>query len=129
MAKILIIEDETPLRSEVMDWLTFEGFEAIGAVDGLDGVESAVAHHPDLILCDIAMPRLDGFEVLLRLREVDALRATPFVFVSARADQENIKTGLHLGVHAYLTKPFTREELFAVIRDCFEKNAPANDSG
>jgi CheY-like chemotaxis protein len=68
MPTILIIEDESRLRAEVAEWLTFEGYSVMSAVDGVDGVEQSFRQPPDLIVCDITMPRLDGYGVLLELR-------------------------------------------------------------
>src|SRR5215471_14572483 len=78
MTKILVIEDEAMLREEVVDWLTFEGYEAVGAEDGLAGVEQAAQHLPDLIVCDITMPRLDGYGVLLEIHANPTTADIPF---------------------------------------------------
>ena len=116
MTKILVIEDAQPLRKDIVEMLTFEGFEVIGAENGLIGVESALETHPDLIICDIMMPELDGYGVLERLRQEPATRTTPFVFLTARTDRSDIRQGMDMGAEDYLTKPFAASELLSTVR-------------
>jgi signal transduction histidine kinase len=116
MMKILVIEDAQPLRKDIVEMLTFEGFEVIGAENGLVGVESALETNPDLIICDIMMPELDGYGVLERLRQEPATRATPFVFLTARTDRSDIRQGMDMGAEDYLTKPFAASELLSTVR-------------
>lgn len=113
--KILVIEDEPVLRRNILSILRFENFEVIEAEDGAVGVELARTHLPDLILCDIRMPRLDGYEVLLALRNDDHTARIPVVFTTAKANKQDIERGIELGVNDYLTKPFQIAELLAVI--------------
>ena len=82
MPKILLIEDEAMLRGEVADWLTFEGYEVLTAADGVDGANAALLHLPDLIICDIMMPRLDGYGVMLDVRAHPLTQFTPFIFTT-----------------------------------------------
>lgn len=119
--KILIIEDGTILRNEVIEWLTLEGYDAIGARDGIEGIEAALSHFPDLIICDITMPRLDGHGVLLELRANLSTMTIPFIFMTARASHEDIRYGMDLGADDYLTKPFTRLELLQAVETRLEK--------
>lgn len=121
MAKILVIEDENILREEVIEWLTLEGNEALGAVDGMEGVEYAFQHLPDLIVCDIAMPRLNGYEVLFAIHAHPASAQIPFIFMTARASHEDIRTGMSLGADDYITKPFSRLEFLQAIQTRLEK--------
>ncbi|HVU10350.1 MAG TPA: ATP-binding protein [Phototrophicaceae bacterium] len=121
MTRILIIEDETLLREEVMDWLTFEGYEVIGAKDGVDGVETAFRYHPELVISDITMPRLDGYGVLLELRSNPMTAAIPFIFVTARAAHDDVRKGMASGADDYITKPFTRNELLQAIESRLQK--------
>src|SRR5258707_7424131 len=121
MTQILVIEDETMLREEVLDWLTFEGYEAVGAQDGLVGVETAAEHRPDLIICDITMPRLDGYGVLLEIQANPATIGIPFIFVTARASQEDTRKGMASGADDYITKPFTRLDLLQAVKAPLEK--------
>jgi two-component system sensor histidine kinase/response regulator len=121
MTKILVIEDETILREEVIKWLTLEDYEAIEAEDGMEGVESAFHELPDLIICDITMPRLDGHGVLAELRANPATADIPFIFVTARASYEDIRTSMDLGADDYITKPFGHMELLQAIHSRLEK--------
>ena len=123
MTKILVIEDEGMLREEVMDWLTFEDYEAIGAEDGLAGVVAAARHLPDLIVCDVTMPRLNGYGVLLEINANPRTAGIPFIFMTARASHDDIREGMSLGADDYITKPFTRLELLQTIRARLEKKA------
>ncbi|MBX3082066.1 MAG: response regulator [Anaerolineae bacterium] len=123
MTKILVIEDEDILREEVIDWLNLEGYEAEGADNGLNGVEAAVRYMPDLIVSDITMPKLDGHGVLLELRSKPATANIPFIFVTARASHEDVRHGMAMGADDYITKPFSRVELFEAIRVRLEKKA------
>src|SRR5258708_4761558 len=127
MTKILVIEDETMLREEVLDWLTFEGYEAVGAEDGLQGVEIAVQHRPDLIISDITMPRLDGYGVLLEIQANPATTGIPFIFVTARASHEDTRKGMASGADDYITKPFTRLDLLQTVQARLEKKAAHED--
>lgn len=120
-AKILVIEDETLLRQEVMEWLTFEGYQAAGVADGLSGVEHAFRQLPDLIICDITMPRLDGYGVLFELHANPATAGIPLIFITARAAYEDVRKGMNLGADDYITKPFTRLELLESIHTRLEK--------
>lgn len=121
--KILVIEDEVPLLEEVVDLLTFEGFDAIGAVNGQLGVRLAKEHKPDLILCDVLMPELDGYGVIIELQKDSTTSRTPFIFLTARAEKADFRKGMDLGADDYLTKPATREDLLSAIRSRLEKQA------
>ncbi|MEP6984191.1 MAG: ATP-binding protein [Chloroflexota bacterium] len=121
MTKILLIEDEAPLRAEVAEWLTFEDYEVIQAGDGIAGVEAVFHHQPDLILCDIMMPRLDGYGVLLETNSNPTTVATPFIFMTARASHDDLREGMSSGADDYITKPFTRLELLHAIQNQLDK--------
>ncbi len=108
VTKILVIDDEAILREEIVEWLTMEGYEASGAEDGLVGVEAAFRQPPDLIVCDITMPGLDGYSVLADLHANPATAGIPFIFVTARVAHEDIRQGMSAGADDYITKPFTR---------------------
>src|SRR5689334_13856266 len=116
MTKILIIEDEQILREEVTKWLQLEDYETFNAPDGLAGISEALAHKPDLIICDITMPLLDGHGVLLELRANPVTVDTPFIFVTARAAYEDVRQGMDLGADDYIIKPFGRVELLQAVR-------------
>jgi len=123
MTKILVIEDETILREEVVAWLTLEGYTVLSAEDGVAGVAAALHHQPDLIVCDILMPRLDGYGVLIEVRSDQEIADTPFIFVTARAAYEDMRKGMDLGADDYLTKPFTRLDLLQAIQTRLAKKA------
>ncbi|MBD2464181.1 response regulator [Oscillatoria sp. FACHB-1407] len=115
MTKILVIEDQESLREEIIELLGLEQFQVIGAADGRTGLELAQSKHPDLILCDVTMPELDGHEVLSALRQNSLTATIPFIFLTARTDKTDLRQGMQLGADDYLTKPFTRTELLAAI--------------
>lgn len=107
MARILIIEDEAPIRDEVVDWLTFEEYEVDSAPNGRLGLEKILTETPDLVLCDISMPEMDGLSVLTAVRANPAVSSVPFIFLTASADRLAVRKGLDLGADDYITKPFS----------------------
>ncbi|HBE17913.1 MAG TPA: hybrid sensor histidine kinase/response regulator [Cyanobacteria bacterium UBA11149] len=123
MKKILVIEDEQAVRENLMDLLDAENFTVVAADNGCAGVDLAQEHLPDLIICDVMMPKLDGFGVLTELRKKPSTATIPFVFLSARADKNDWRHGMELGADDYVTKPFTAEELLKAISARFEKKA------
>jgi two-component system sensor histidine kinase/response regulator len=123
MPKILVIEDEALLREEVMEWLVMSGHEAIGAADGLEGVKQALDCVPDVILCDIAMPHLDGYGVMLQVRSNALTQMTPFIYMTARVSLDDIRKGMNLGADDYITKPFTYHQLIQAVERRLEKKA------
>jgi signal transduction histidine kinase len=128
MAKLLVIEDEQPILEEVLDWLQFEGYESFGETNGLKGLKAAQDWQPDLIVCDITMPEMDGYSVLLELRKHPATAKIPFMFLTARADKPFMRHGMELGADDYLTKPFTRAELLSAIRGRLQRHQLINES-
>lgn len=123
MTTILVVEDEIGIRDDICTLLNFEGYETIEAGNGVEALVQIEAHLPDLILCDIGMPEMDGFELIQQVKDKPEYAAIPFVFLSARTSTQDIKRGLELGAHAYLTKPFTTEELIDVVRKVLDTNA------
>jgi light-regulated signal transduction histidine kinase (bacteriophytochrome) len=115
MKKILIIEDNISLNEELSDWFTFEGFEVWSAGNGIQGIEMAYQLLPDIILCDIMMPDMNGTEVIGNLRKNITTRLIPFIFMTALSGRNNIRTGMELGADDYITKPFTRQELIKTV--------------
>jgi DNA-binding NtrC family response regulator len=115
MKTILVIEDDEGIRSNILDLLEAEGFDGIGAADGAQGLAEARRAAPDLIVCDIMMPVLDGLALLERVRADPELTATPFILLTARADRSDVRTGMSKGADDYVSKPFTREELLDAI--------------
>ena len=112
--KILVIDDDPGIRKSLGLSLRTEGYAVIEAASGHDGLELAKSEAPQLIICDINMPELDGYEVVTRLRQSSA--SVPFIFLTARSGRAEIRRGMNLGADDYLTKPFTREELLEAVR-------------
>ncbi|MGB3207941.1 MAG: EAL domain-containing protein [Crinalium sp.] len=123
MIKILVIEDEEPLRENILALLEADGFDVFGSENGTLGVQLAQEILPDLILCDVMMPELDGYGVLAHLRENPILAAVPFIFLTAKATKADLRQGMELGADDYLTKPFTRVELLRAIATRLKKQA------
>lgn len=123
MTKILVVEDMDSLREEIIETLTYEGFEVIGAENGAVGVELALKHLPNLIICDVMMPELNGYETLTTLRRDPSTSTIPFIFLTAKADKMDMRQGMQLGADDYLTKPFTIEDLLGAIAARLEKQA------
>ena len=121
MRKILIIEDNLSLNEELSDWFTFEGFEVWSAGNGIQGIEMAYQLLPDIILCDIMMPDMNGTEVIGNLRKNITTRLIPFIFMTALSGRNNIRTGMELGADDYITKPFTRQELIKTVNTRLKK--------
>lgn len=116
MTTVLIIEDEAAMLEEVLMLLRFEGYDALGAANGTDGVRLAREHLPDIIVSDIMLPKLDGYGVLLALQNDEKTRHIPFIFLTAKSDNIHLRYGMALGADDYVTKPFTRDELLSAIR-------------
>ncbi|MBL1177431.1 hybrid sensor histidine kinase/response regulator [Pantanalinema sp. GBBB05] len=120
---ILVIEDEPIVRANILALLRAEGFQAIGAENGQVGVQLAQSHLPDLIICDVMMPEMDGFDVLQVLRQTVTTKMIPFIFLSARSERQDFRQGMELGADDYLTKPFTRAELLQAITTRLNRQA------
>lgn len=123
MTSILVIEDDDSLRQEIVSNLQFDGYHVWQAADGLAGVALTREHLPDLVLCDIMMPKLDGYGVLLECRARKATAAIPFIFLTAKADRSDIRYGMELGADDYILKPFRFAQLRQAIRTRLEKRA------
>lgn len=120
-AKILVIEDEYSIRRSIIKILEIDGFEVIEAEDGHQGLLYAKKQHPDLILCDILMPELDGYLVLTEIRQDSSTATVPFIFLTARSSRKDLRHGMELGADDYLIKPFTRDELLNAVKTQIEK--------
>ncbi|WP_108425830.1 response regulator [Flagellimonas amoyensis] len=121
MTKILLVEDDTSLRENVEELLELSGFEVFTASNGKIAVEMARKVHPDIVLCDIMMPEMDGYEVLEQLSSDESTKHIPFIFVSAKTERHEIRKGMNLGADDYLTKPFEEDELLGAIQTRLEK--------
>lgn len=115
MKKILIIEDEEAIRENVQDLLNMHGYETYTAADGKSGLEEASKVGPDLILCDVMMKEMNGYEVLQRLKIDERFVLTPFIFISAKSEHEEIRRGMSLGADDYLVKPFQLKDLLHAV--------------
>ena len=123
MKKVLAIDDTQEIRFIITETLNLFGFQTLVAEDGVTGMKMAQEQLPDLILCDINMPNLDGYGTLKALRENDATATIPFIFLSGATDRITIRKGMELGADDYLTKPFTPKELMAAVNTRLEKQA------
>lgn len=123
---ILIIEDSNEIRENTAELLELAGYDVTTAVNGKDGLEQARKIQPDLILCDIMMPELDGYGVLRALENIPGLTGTPFVFFTAKSEKSDFRAGMDLGADDYLTKPFTGDDLLRVVGARLKKKRSQN---
>ncbi|MDJ0705634.1 MAG: response regulator [Leptolyngbyaceae cyanobacterium MO_188.B28] len=115
MKTILVIEDEAQTRNIFLRCLEFEGFRAVGASDGATGMAMAKTHQPDLVVCDIMMPDMDGYSVLSALRQTQRTAAIPLIFLTAKVTMADLRRGMELGADDYLTKPCTIDQFLTAI--------------
>ncbi|MCP4704666.1 MAG: response regulator [candidate division Zixibacteria bacterium] len=108
---ILVAEDEKDIRELIIITLQISGFRVVGVINGQEALKKAVEIKPDLILMDVRMPKMTGFEACQILKKQEQTKNIPVVFLSAKGREGDIRTGLELGAAAYLVKPFTPEEL------------------
>jgi len=125
MPRILVVDDEQDLVWAVRQSLSDEGHEVLTAYDGVEALDVARRHHPDLVILDIAMPRLDGLQVCRKLRRDPTLAAVPILFLTVRSAIEDRVKGLDEGGDDYLAKPFNLEELKARVRALLRRGRPA----
>lgn len=116
MSTVLVIEDESSVRDFVVCALRMQGHTVFEAENGVVGLALAQARHPDLVLCDVQMPEMDGYETLKALRADPGTATIPFVFLTGYADRADIRQGMEMGADDYLTKPFTLPELTAALK-------------
>ncbi|HUR47009.1 MAG TPA: response regulator transcription factor [Candidatus Saccharimonadales bacterium] len=116
MKKILVIEDEPEMRRNLLTILRLEKFHPLEAPNGKLGLETAVAQRPDLILCDVMMPEMDGYVVLRHLRNEPATMNIPFIFLTAKGEKLDHRLGMNLGADDYLTKPVAKKDLLDAIK-------------
>lgn len=115
MKTIVIIEDEAFIRDNLIELLEIEGFQAVGAENGEQGLRLIKEYQPDLILCDVMMPEIDGFGVLEALRQDVSTASIPFVFLTASADKSNLQKIRRIGVDNYILKPFNVDKFLNTI--------------
>jgi DNA-binding NarL/FixJ family response regulator len=123
MKKILVIEDEPYMRRNLTTILRLEKFLPLPAENGSIGLELAKKERPDLILCDVMMPELDGYGVIAALRANADTAAIPFIFLTAKGEKPDIRAGMNLGADDYLTKPVAKSDLLSAIRSRLERAA------
>ena len=116
--RVLVVDDEPDILAVLRATLAAEGFDVVVAQDALAGLRAAYQHHPDAILLDVMMPKVDGFEACRRLREMTEV---PIIFVTAKGTIEDIVKGLSLGADDYLVKPFERTELVSRLVACLRR--------
>lgn len=122
MKRILLIEDNPEVRENLCEILELSGYTVEQADNGKVGVEKALTSPPDLILCDVMMPELDGFGVLQILSKKSATAGVPFIFLTAKTEREDLRRGMNLGADDYLTKPIYKDELLQVIQHRLDKS-------
>jgi two-component system, sensor histidine kinase and response regulator len=121
--RILVIEDDPAVRGLIVDTIQLKGWQPLEASDGEVGLRMAEEELPDLILCDIQMPKMDGYGVLHRLRENKLTAALPFIFLSGLGEKPKVRKGMESGADDYIVKPFTVQELIGAIEARFQKHA------
>ncbi len=126
MTKILVIEDERATRANIVSFLESEGFEMLVAENGRLGIQLAQRHLPDLIICDILMPELDGYDVLTTLQQESQTASIPFIFLTVTATEAGFQQSLDLGADDYLSKPITSEQLRRAIALQLKKQAESD---
>jgi len=134
MTNILVIEDEAPIRDKIVTVLKYENYDVIDAPNGREGVVSAQHNRPDLIICDVLMPDMNGYSALAALRDDPITSDIPVIFLTAAASRADMRKGMELGADDYITKPYTVEELLAAVRTRLErqetiKRASSSDVG
>lgn len=127
MNKILLIEDDIVLRENTQELLELSNYEVIVAPNGKVGVELAIHNLPNIIVCDIMMPELDGYGVLEALSKNENTRPIPFIFLSAKTERKDVRKGMDLGADDYITKPFEEDELISAIESRLAKAAILKD--
>lgn len=135
MVKLLLVEDDSGIRETLKDILEFSGYDVMTAVNGKDGFDKIMEFKPEMVICDINMPVLNGYELLGAINQRLAPEMLPsFIFLTAKVDITDIRKGMNLGADDYVTKPFDHNELLTIIQLRLEKRAvrassnPANDS-
>jgi DNA-binding response OmpR family regulator len=121
MQKILVIEDNQEVRENIAEIIQLSGYEVITAENGKVGAERAMSEKPDLIICDIMMPVLDGYGVLHLLNKHEQTAGTPFIFLTAKSERSDLRKGMEMGADDYITKPFDGIELLNAVESRLKK--------
>src|ERR1700727_3582944 len=122
MRRLLVIDDHDDIRENTAEILSLAGYQVFTAENGKRGVEIALKEKPELIICDIMMPELDGYGVLHLLRKNEATLDTPFIFLTARTERADCRKGMEMGADDYITKPFDEIDLLNAIETRLKKN-------
>jgi PAS domain S-box-containing protein len=128
MAKILVVEDSIAIREEICEILQFENFEVIWAENGVQGLEQAKKELPNLIISDILMPKLNGYQLLAELQKSSTTESIPFIFLSAKAELQDLRKGMNMGADDYLIKPLITDELIKVVKSKLKKQQLIQDN-
>lgn len=120
-ARILIAEDERDIRDLIAFSLRYGGFEVVEAANGQEAVDRAVEVKPDLILMDVRMPKMTGYEACKKLKAIDGMKHIPVIFLSAKGQEAEIQQGLDAGAEEYILKPFAPDELASKVREVIER--------
>ncbi len=129
MTMILVIEDEAPIRDKIVTVLKYENYDVIDAANGREGVVLAQENRPDLIICDVLMPDLNGYSALEALRKDPDTSVIPVIFLTAAASRAEMRKGMELGADDYITKPYTVVELLAAVRTRLERQETIKVAG
>ncbi len=121
MAKILIAEDERDIRDLITFTLTFGGYQVVAAANGEEALEKARVEIPDLILMDVRMPKMTGYEACQEMKKDDRIKHIPVVFLSAKGQDFEVATGLDVGAVEYILKPFSPDQLTARVKELLQK--------
>jgi two-component system sensor histidine kinase/response regulator len=125
MKKILVVEDDDRIREDIAFSLSLNNYDTLEASNGFDAIELAKNHLPSLIISDIMMPKMDGYELLLSLQQEEKTASIPFLFLSAKTDKSDIRKGMNLGADDYITKPFDLEDLVVAVETRLKKKEMA----
>ena len=124
MAHILVAEDERDIRDLINFTLTFAGHQVTVAANGEEAVQQAQKVNPDLIMMDVRMPKMTGYEACREMKKIDLLKDTPVVFLSAKGQDEEVQAGIDVGAYAYILKPFSPDDLTRRINDILQSSTP-----
>lgn len=121
MKTILIIEDNPDIRENTLELLELEGFNVITAENGRTGWDAIVTNKPDVVICDIMMPELDGYEVMRRVKNTPSIAGIPVIYLTASAEKKDIQKAMEMGAAGYVKKPFDTPELLSVVLECLSR--------
>ena len=121
MKTILVIDKDNSTRKNICNFLEDEGYNVLSAKDGFTGLQLAISNLPNLILCEILIPEMNGFDFFKTIQQIESTSAIPLIFVTAKCEKEDFRTGMNMGADDYITKPFEFNELLESIKTRFNK--------